>query len=67
MFRVSDRANATLRGYDSRQRNARNRFLKANPLCAKATIVDHTKPHRSDKVLFWDQSNWQSICKSCMI
>jgi 5-methylcytosine-specific restriction protein A len=28
----------------------------------KATDVDHIKPHRGDNVLFWDQSNWQSLC-----
>ncbi|CAH0435486.1 HNH endonuclease [Clostridium neonatale] len=71
---MNDRANATLRGYDSRWRAARNRFLKVNPLCVKcrkedkltkATVVDHIKPHRGDKNLFWDQSNWQSLCKTC--
>lgn len=74
VFHSSDRANATGRGYDSKWRTARNRFLKANPLCVnckdqgkltKATVVDHIKPHRGDKVLFWDESNWQSLCKSC--
>ncbi|WP_073338041.1 HNH endonuclease [Clostridium grantii] len=71
---VNDRANATRRGYDTRWRKARNRFLKANPLCVrckaegkliKATVVDHIEPHRGDKVLFWDESNWQQLCKKC--
>ncbi|WP_035288020.1 HNH endonuclease signature motif containing protein [Clostridium sp. KNHs214] len=71
---LKDRPNATRRGYDSRWRTARNRFLKDNALCVKckeqgklikATVVDHIKPHRGDKVLFWDESNWQSLCKSC--
>lgn len=71
---VSDRVNATGRGYDSRWRSARSRFLKVNPLCVKckeegkfnkATVVDHIKPHRGDKNLFWDETNWQSLCKSC--
>ena len=31
----------------------------------KATIVDHIKPHRGDMALFWDQSNWQPLCKAC--
>ncbi len=71
---VNDRSNAAERGYDSKWRTARNRFLKANPLCGKckeqdkltkATVVDHIKPHRGDKVLFWDESNWQALCKSC--
>jgi 5-methylcytosine-specific restriction protein A len=71
---VNDRANATGRGYGSRWRTARSRFLKVNPLCVrckemgkltKANVVDHIKPHRGDKILFWDESNWQSLCKSC--
>nr|WP_253201799.1 HNH endonuclease signature motif containing protein [Clostridium sp. DSM 17811] len=71
---VKNRANATGRGYDSRWRKARNRFLKVNPLCVrckeqgkitKSNVVDHIKAHRGDKILFWDESNWQSLCKSC--
>lgn len=30
-----------------------------------ATIVDHVIPHRGDQQLFWDKSNWQSLCKHC--
>jgi len=30
-----------------------------------ATVVDHIIPHRGDKKLFWDQSNWQPLCKHC--
>ena len=29
----------------------------------KATVVDHIVPHRGDQKLFWDQSNWQALCK----
>ena len=29
----------------------------------RATVVDHIKPHRGDPVLFWDQDNWQPLCK----
>lgn len=73
-FNVKERATANERGYDSKWRTARNRFLKANPLCirckeegrlVKATVVDHVKPHRGDKKLFWDESNWQALCKRC--
>jgi 5-methylcytosine-specific restriction protein A len=28
-------------------------------------VVDHRIPHRGDKRLFWDQSNWQSMSKTC--
>lgn len=68
------RENASNRGYDSRWRKARNRYLKANPLCihckeqgklTRATVVDHIRPHRGDKKLFWDESNWQPLCKKC--
>ena len=62
------------RGYGSRWRTARRKYLEAHPLCVecakqgkyvRATVVDHIVPHRGDQKLFWDQSNWQSLCKSC--
>ena len=28
-------------------------------------VVDHIIPHKGDKVLFWDRSNWQPLCKTC--
>ena len=68
------RENATERGYDSKWRSARLRFLRENPLCAQcrkrgklvpATVVDHIIPHRGDRKLFWDKNNWQPLCKSC--
>ena len=71
---LSDRASASVRGYDSRWNRARKRFLKAHPLCVKcreqgrlvkATVVDHIIPHRGDAVLFWDEENWQPLCKNC--
>lgn len=49
-------------------------FLRAHPLCAHclaegrtmaATEVDHIRPHRGDRALFWDRNNWQALCKSC--
>ena len=68
------RGNAAFRGYDSRWREARKAFLKRNPLCVvclrqgrftPATVVDHIIPHRGDQRLFWDESNWQPLCKPC--
>ncbi|WP_304382500.1 HNH endonuclease [Turicimonas muris] len=62
------------RGYNSAWRKARLAFLMEHPLCAEcerqgkttvATCVDHIKPHRGDMNLFWDESNWQSLCQSC--
>jgi hypothetical protein len=34
-------------------------------LLTAATVVDHKKPHRGDPHLFWDETNWQGLCKSC--
>lgn len=62
------------KGYNSRWRKVRRIFLKAHPLCemcrkegrlVKATVVDHIIPHRGDQELFWDQNNFQALCKSC--
>lgn len=30
-----------------------------------STEVDHIMPHRGDADLFWDQRNWQAVCRSC--
>ena len=54
------RGNAAERGYDAKWRRARKRFLQRHPLCA-----DHIVPHRGDRALFWDEKNWQPLCKSC--
>ena len=63
---------AASRGYGSAWQKASRAFLQAHPLCeecrkdgryTKATVVDHIKPHRGDPVLFWDQDNWQRLCK----
>ena len=68
------RGGADARGYDARWRKARKTFLEQHPLCAEcqrngrltpATVVDHIVPHRGDMRLFWDEKNWQPLCKSC--
>ena len=68
------RGSAAKQGYDGKWRKARALFLKQNPLCAfclaegkvvPATVVDHIIPHRGDQRLFWDQTNWESLCKEC--
>jgi 5-methylcytosine-specific restriction protein A len=38
---------------------------KNPPRYVKATVVDHIIPHRGDPTLFWDESNWQPLCKKC--
>ena len=68
------RGGADARGYNAEWRRARKAFLKEHPLCAEcmlkgrlapATVVDHIIPHRGDKRLFWDEHNWQALCKNC--
>lgn len=68
------RGGADARGYNAEWRRARKAFLKEHPLCvgcmfkgrlAPATVVDHIIPHRGDKRLFWDEHNWQALCKNC--
>jgi len=68
------RGSANSRGYGSRWRAARKRFLELNPLCVMchrmgrltaATIVDHMIPHQGDPGLFWKESNWQALCRRC--
>ena len=65
---------STQRGYGYRWQKAREQFLHDSPLCVycerqglvtAATVVDHKIPHRGDRDLFWDQANWQSLCKTC--
>jgi 5-methylcytosine-specific restriction enzyme A len=68
------RPSAAARGYGSRWRRARAAYLARHPLCARcsaegrlelAVVVDHVTPHRGDARLFWDEANWQGLCKRC--
>jgi len=68
------RESAAARGYNGKWQAARKRYLRAHPLCVKcqcqgkltpATVIDHIIPHRGDDKLFWDQKNWQPLCKGC--
>jgi 5-methylcytosine-specific restriction protein A len=68
------RPSAARRGYGPRWRRARAAYLTRHPLCAAcrslgrvvaATVVDHSVPHRGDTGLFWDEGNWQGLCKPC--
>ena len=58
--------------YGRRWKKLRALFLERNPLCKecstdgtveRATEVDHKVPHRGDYFLFWDEDNWQPLCK----
>jgi 5-methylcytosine-specific restriction protein A len=62
------------RGYGSRWQKQSKLFLQSHPLCVsclaqgrytRATVVDHSIPHRGDPALFWDRKNWQPLCKPC--
>ncbi len=71
------RPSARERGYGTAWEKARKGYLRAHPHCTmcmrlgkatQAVVVDHIKRHRSDdgasdQILFWDKSNWQSLCK----
>jgi 5-methylcytosine-specific restriction protein A len=68
------RGTAASRGYNSRWSKARAAYLAEHPLCVvcraqnrytSATVVDHIRAHKGDMDLFWDVSNWQSLCKQC--
>jgi 5-methylcytosine-specific restriction enzyme A len=69
------RESAAARGYGRQWRKARAAYLAVHPLCVMceaagdvtpATVVDHRVHHEGphDR-LFWDQENWQSLCKRC--
>lgn len=69
---VKPRSSAA-QGYGYRWQKTRRIFLHRNPLCVEcrrlgyyvpATEVDHIKPHKGDKKLFWDEKNWQGLCES---
>lgn len=75
-IRKKDRERGTShqRGYDARWNKARIEHLDEHPLCVDcgkreyvmpATVVDHIVPHKGNDELFWDRSNWQSLCKPC--
>lgn len=60
--------------YNARWRRARASFLTAHPFCSEcqklghitpSSVVDHIKPHKGDQALFWDEANWQALCKQC--
>ena len=61
--------------YDTqRWRRASKLFRAYNALCVMceqagrikpASLVDHVMPHKGDVELFWDETNWQSLCWKC--
>ena len=68
------RGSSAQRGYGYRWQKSRAEYLLTHPLCTYCTtenkvtaaaVVDHIQPHRGLAALFWDQSNWQPLCKAC--
>jgi len=57
--------------YGRRWGKARKEHLEQYPFCTMCEndgrmhygiVVDHVIPHRGDPVLFWDETNWQTLC-----
>jgi 5-methylcytosine-specific restriction protein A len=68
------RGTARERGYDARWAKASRQHLAEFPWCERcraqgrmtlAECTDHIRPHKGDMALFWDPSNWQSLCLRC--
>ena len=55
--------------YDNKWKVARDDYLRLYPYCVQCgqvgKVVDHIIPHRGDLKLFWDRSNWQTLCIEC--
>jgi 5-methylcytosine-specific restriction endonuclease McrA len=69
-----ERSKAWKHLYGRRWQRERLAFLALHPLCVmcstdthpvNATVVDHITPHNGDEVMFFDQRNWQPLCKAC--
>lgn len=65
----AQRPTARERGYTTKWERERAEYLKAHPRCtmcgAPSRVVDHVTPHRGDRRLFWQRSNWQALCTPC--
>lgn len=70
-----DKGSSSERGYTYAWTKARRVYLAAHPLCVMcqamkpprvtaANVVDHIVPHQGNQELFWDEANWQSLCKA---
>jgi len=68
--RTAGPTGANLRPSNLRFRWMRAAYLHLHPMCAvchlePATELDHKTPHRGASRLFWDQNNWQGLCRVC--
>ena len=60
--------------YNAKWARMSKAYRRLHPLCVyclqfgkttAAEVVDHIEPHNGTVGLFWDQSNWQPLCKAC--
>lgn len=60
--------------YDYRWKKCRKAFLREHCLCTDceeagkctpATEVHHQVAHRGNLLIFWDESRWMALCRSC--
>lgn len=70
----TDKGTSNQRGYTYAWQKASKAYILAHPLCVMCdrlgritatALVDHIEPHRGDMTLFWDRTNWQSLCTPC--
>lgn len=68
---MESRPSASRRGYDGKWQRESAEYLKTNPWCIycaeagkreKATVVDHSVPHKGDWSIFWNRRNWRGLC-----
>lgn len=63
------RPSSSGRGYTGAWDKARAGFLASHRRCRicgePSEVVDHIRPHKGDKALFWDKDNWQALCAHC--
>jgi 5-methylcytosine-specific restriction protein A len=69
-----DRLGPRQRGYSSLWDRKAKDYRRRHPLCAMcrqrgsyalSACVDHIVAHKGNKELFWDEANWQALCKNC--
>ena len=72
--RLRYKGTSSARGYSYRWKKLRDRYIAQHPHCEEclkegrvvlATDVDHIRPHKGDIDLLYDETNLQSLCKSC--
>ena len=73
-MKYKDRPSFRERGYTPAWDRLSKRFRQKNPLCADclkrgittaARVVDHIIPHKGNHALLMDETNLQSLCKTC--